>query len=69
LSGQLNYTDQNYSERWFQTVAMRINRFHSFSRSSQSSAKRWLRRFRDYYNRYLTSQGLDDRTPAEEVLN
>jgi len=69
LSGQLDYSDRNYIEKWFQTVAMRIDRFHSFWRGSQSSAKRWLRRFRHYYNRHRPNQALDGATPAEEVLN
>ena len=38
LSGQLNYTERNHIEKWFQTVSMRIDRFHSFWRGSQSSA-------------------------------
>ncbi len=33
LSGQLNYSDRNHIEKWFQTVAMRIDRFHSFWRA------------------------------------
>ena len=69
LSGQLNYTHRNHIEKWFQTVTMRTDRFHSFWRGSQSSAKRWLRRFRHYYNRNRPNQALDGRTPAEEVLN
>ena len=35
LSGQLNYSERNYIEKWFQTVSMRINRFHSFWWGSQ----------------------------------
>jgi len=35
-------------QKWFQTGLMRIDRFHSFWRDSQASAKRWLRRFRHY---------------------
>ena len=69
LSGQLNYTHRNHIEKWFQTVTMRTDRFYSFWRGSQSSAKRWLRRFRHYYNRNRPNQALDGRTPAEEVLN
>ncbi len=53
----------------FQAVTMRIDRFHSFWRGSQSSAKRWLRRFRHYYSHDRPNQALDGRTPAEEVLN
>jgi putative transposase len=30
LSGQLDYSERNHIEKWFQTVAMRIDRFHSF---------------------------------------
>lgn len=69
LSGQLYYSERNHIEKWFQTVAVRIDHFHSFWWDSQSSAKRWLRRFRHYYNRYRPNQALDGRTPAEEVLN
>jgi transposase-like protein len=69
LSGHLDYHDRNHIEKWFQTVTMRIDRFHSFWWGSQSSAKRWLRRFRHYYNRYRPNQALDGSTPAEEVLN
>ena len=39
LSGQLDYTDRNHIKKWFQTVTMRIDRFHSFWRGSQRSAK------------------------------
>ena len=34
LSGQLNYTERNHIEKWFQTITMRIDRFHPFSRGS-----------------------------------
>jgi len=30
LSGQLDYSERNHIEKWFQTVAIRIDRFHSF---------------------------------------
>jgi putative transposase len=69
LSGQLNYSTRNHIEKWFQTVAMRIDRFHSFWRGSPASARRWLRRFRHHYNHDRPNQALDGRTPAEEVLN
>jgi len=69
LSGQLNYRERNHIEKWFQTVSMRIDRFHSFWRGSQSSARRWLRRFRYYYNRDRPNQALDNRTPVEKVRN
>ena len=59
LSGQLNYTERNLIEKWFQTVTMRIDRFHSF----------WLGRFRHHYNHDRPNQALDGRTPPEEVLN
>ena len=69
LSGQLDYSERNHIEKWFQTVSMRIDRFHSFWRGSQASARRWLRRFRYHYNQDRPNQALDGRTPAEEVLN
>jgi len=69
LNGQLNYTERNHIEKWFQTVSMRIDHFHSFWRGSQSSARRWLRRFRHYYNHEQPNQTLNNQTPAEVVLN
>ncbi|ELY86246.1 transposase [Natrialba taiwanensis DSM 12281] len=69
LSGQFNYSDRNYVEKWFQTVSMWIDRFHSFWRGSPASARRWLRRFRHHYNHDCPNQALNGRTPAEEVLN
>ena len=30
LRGGLNYNERNFIEKWFQTVVMRIDRFHSF---------------------------------------
>jgi len=69
LSGHLDYRDRNHMEKCFQTVTMRIDRLCSFWRDSQSSTRRWLRRFRHYYNRYRPNQALDGSTPAEEVLN
>ena len=45
LSGQLNYTERNLIEKLFQTVAMRIDCFHSFWRGSPASARRWPCRF------------------------
>ena len=69
LSGHLDYRDRDHIEKGFQAVSMRIDRFHSFWRGSQSSARRWPRRFRHYYNRYRTNQALDGETPAAEVQN
>jgi transposase-like protein len=69
LSGQLDYEERNHTEKWLQTVSMRIDRFHSFWRGSQSSARRWLRRFRHHYNHDRLNQALDNRTPVDEVLN
>ena len=69
LSGQLNYKERNHIEKWFQTVSMRIDRFHSFWQGSQSSARRWLRRFRHHYNHDRPNQALNNQTPAEAVLN
>ena len=69
LHGGLNYTERNLIEKCFQTVTMRIDRFHSFWRGSPASARRWLRRLRHYYDHDRPNQALDGRTPAEEVLN
>jgi len=69
LSGHLDCNDRNYIEKWFQTVTMRIDRFHSIWMGSSASARRWLNRFKYHYNRQRSNQALDGQTPAEEVLN
>ncbi|AUG49067.1 IS6 family transposase [Haloarcula taiwanensis] len=69
LSGRLDYRLRNHTEKWFQAVTMRIDRFHTFWRGSQSSAKQWLRRFRHHYNHERPIQALDGKTPAEEIQN
>jgi transposase-like protein len=69
LSGHLDYSTRNHVEKWFQTLSMRIDRFHSFWRGSPASARRWLRRFAYHYNFDRPNQALDNRTPVEEVLN
>ena len=40
LSGRLDYSERYHIEKWFQTVSMRIDHFHSFWRGSQSGARR-----------------------------
>jgi len=69
LSGQLNYTERNHIEKWFQTVSMRIDRFYSLWQGSQSSARRWLRRFRHHYKHDRPNQALDNQMPTKVVLN
>ena len=34
LSGRLDYRTRNHIEKWFQTVTMRIDRFHTYWRGS-----------------------------------
>jgi len=69
LSGRLAYRTRNHIEKWFQTVTVRIDRFHTYWRGSLSSARQWLRRFRHHYNHERPNQALDGRTPAQEVQN
>ena len=69
LSGRLDYRTRNHIEKWFQTVTMRIDRFHSFWSGSQSSAKQWSRRFRHHYNHERPNPALDGKTPAEVIQN
>jgi len=40
LSSQLKYTERNHLKKWLRTINMQINRFHSFWRGSQASARR-----------------------------
>jgi putative transposase len=66
LSGRLDYADRNHIEKWFHTLKMRIDRFHSSWVGSRRSVRQWLASFVHYYNFQRPHQALDERTPAEE---
>ncbi|WP_306061231.1 IS6 family transposase [Natronococcus wangiae] len=68
LCGHLDYVDRNLIEKWFQTLAMRIDRFHQTWIGRRAIAGRWLTAFVHYYNRQRPNQALNNRTPAEEVM-
>ena len=68
LRGHLDYVERNLIEKWFQTLAMRIDRFHQTWMGRRASAARWLTAFRYYYNTQRPNQALNGRTPAEKVL-
>ena len=69
LSGHLDYVERNLIEKWFQTLAIRIDRFHQTWMGWRASAQRWLTAFFHYYNRQRPNQALDNHTPAEKVMN
>jgi putative transposase len=69
LSGRVNYTGRNLIEKWFQTLKMRVDRFHNSWVGSMSSVREWLEQFMHYYNRQRPHQTLDGKTPVEEILN
>jgi putative transposase len=69
LNGRVNYTDRNLIEKWFHTLKMRIDRFHNSWMGNRSSTREWLEQYVHYYNYQRPHQSLDERTPAEEVLN
>lgn len=59
LRGDLEYADRNKIEKWFQTLKMRVERFHNT----------WLAVLVYYYNFQRPNQALNNRTPVEEVTN
>ncbi|WP_254547290.1 IS6 family transposase [Halomarina pelagica] len=69
LSGRFDYTDRNPIEKWFHTLKMRIDRFHTSWVGSRSSVREWLERFMHYYNRQKPHQALDGKTLIEVVQN
>jgi transposase-like protein len=69
LRGHFDYVERNPIEKWFQTLAMRIDRFHQTWIGGRASAQRWLAAFAYYYNFQRPNQALDNRTPVEEVQN
>ncbi|MDL0130265.1 IS6 family transposase, partial [Halobacterium salinarum] len=69
LNGRVDYTDRNLIEKWFHTLKIRLDRFHNSWVGSRQSVRQWLALFSHYYNRLRPHQSLDNRTPADEVLN
>lgn len=69
LRGHLDYVDRNLIEKWFQTLAMCIDRFHQTGMGDSASAARWLAAFIYYYYFQRPNQALDNRTPVEVVQN
>lgn len=68
LRGHLDYEYRNLIEKWFQTLKMRLKRFHNTWNGGPASAARWLAAFATYYNFHRPNQALNNRTPVEEVL-
>jgi putative transposase len=56
-------------EKWFQTLKMRVERFHNTWMGGRASAARWFAAFAFYYNFQRPNQALNNRTPIEEVKN
>ncbi len=69
IGGRPDRRERNHIEKWFQTLKMRTDRFHTSWVGSRASARRWISRFVHHYNRNRPNQALNHRTPAEEVLN
>ncbi len=58
LGGHLDYVTRNLIEKWFQTLKMRVERFHSTWMGGRASAARWLAAFPFYYNYQRPNQAL-----------
>jgi len=67
MSDELNYTDRNIVETFFQTYTMRIERFHETWNGSQTSAQCWLIAYTVYYNHHRSYQALDNQPPVEPL--
>jgi len=67
LSSRRDYTGRNHIERWFQSIKLRTDRFHTSWVGSRQAVREWCWQFRCYYNRQRPHQALDGRTPAEFV--
>ena len=68
LSGRVDYTDRNLIEKWFQTLKMRVDRFHNSWVGSRLSVRQWLTLFVHYYNFQRPHQALNNRPPAQELI-
>ena len=67
LSGRVDYTDRNHIEKWFHTLKMRVDCFHTSWVGSRLSVRQWLALFVHYYNVQRPHQALNGRTPVEEL--
>ncbi|GGL52447.1 IS6 family transposase [Halocalculus aciditolerans] len=69
LNARVDGTDRNLIEKRFDTLKMRIDRFHNSWVGSRSSVRECLEQFMHYYNKQRPHQSLGGKTPAEEVQN
>jgi len=61
LNGRVDYTDRNLVEKWFQTLKMRIDRFHNSWVGSRASAREWFEQFVHYNNSDRINHSTDER--------
>jgi hypothetical protein len=66
-SGWLDYADRNHIEKWFHTLKMRIDRFHTSWVDSRRSVHQSLSLFVHYYNVQRQHQVLDEQPLVKEV--
>ena len=64
LGGWVEYRYRNLVKNWFQTLQMRVKRFHTVWNGELAIVSRWLASFAHYYNVQRSNHTPDDRTPA-----
>lgn len=64
MRGELNSTDRNIAEKFFQTYTMRIQFLYE---TWNGSAERWLTAYTAYYNHHRSHQALDTQPPVEAL--
>ena len=67
LNGRVDYTDRNLIEKWFHTLKMRVDRFHTSWVGSRLSVRQLIALFVHYYNFQRPHQSLGGRTPVQGV--
>lgn len=68
-SGHHDGVTRNLIEKWFQTLTMRADCFHSTWMDGRASAARWFAAFVYYYNSQRPHQVPNNYTPVEKVKN
>ena len=69
LGGHLDYSMRNLIEKWFQTLKMRLIRFHTLWMGSRVRTAHWLAAYAFYYHYQRPNQALSNRTSVEKMTN
>ncbi|NGM70549.1 DDE-type integrase/transposase/recombinase [Natronolimnobius sp. AArcel1] len=69
LNARVDYTDRNLIEKWFRTLRVCVDRFHTSWVDSRRNGRKYIDKFIHYCNHQRPPQSLNGKTPVDEVRN